>query len=359
MSPELESYTPMLSSRGVMVRPTSALSNLHSLGYTCRILCAGLMLVPGTSRVPFLCWTRHMCLACSYPADTKILSVFLLIRRTRVGDEMSLFGGGSQVDPRSPAMQSIPAGEDDMSEMSAVKSPALVQADADSNMRIPPWPDDLKSTISTLARILAESDGGGNQIVCTRAQFGLQADPAWANMVVRGKIVRVEPWQAQRDIENGDEVKGAIALVGRGGCQFTDKARRCQEAGAAAVVIVNHSDVLFNVLGQMHDMKLPVGKLRQLSAVLRFFCDARAYTASTDTCLLTSFLPLSILPSICRAVSITKRDADTLRDGTMVAVQWGEGLAPVTTAEDDKPWNFKMTSQVGFASADAHLPVVV
>ena len=37
-------------------------------------------------------------------------------------------------------------------------------------MLIPPWPDDLKSTISKLARILI----GGKQIVCTRAEFGLQ-----------------------------------------------------------------------------------------------------------------------------------------------------------------------------------------
>jgi hypothetical protein len=59
-----------------------------------------------------------------------------------------------------------------------------------------------------------------------------------------------------------------------------------------------------------------------------------------------------------RAVSITKRDADTLRDGTMVAVQWGEGLAPVKE-EAEQPWTFKMTSQVGWASADAHLPVLV
>ena len=66
-------------------------------------------------------------------------------------------------------------------------------------------------------------------------------------------------------------------------------------------------------------------------------------------------------PSLRRPVSITNRDADTLRDGTMVAVQWGEGLAPVTavSADDEKPWTFKMTSQVGFASSDAHLPVVV
>jgi len=32
---------------------------------------------------------------------------------------------------------------------------------------------------------------------------------------------------------------------------------RAQEAGAVAVVIANHSDLLFNVLGQMRDMKLP------------------------------------------------------------------------------------------------------
>jgi len=229
---------------------------------------------------------------------------------------MSVFGAGSQIDPRSPGIQSVHAGEgvgdDDISEISIlpVKSPA----DADNGMVIPPWPDDLKSTISTLARILI----GGQQIVCTRAEFGLQADPEWANMVVRGRVVRCEPWQAQHDIANALEIKGCIALIGRGGCQFTEKARRAQEAGAIAVVIVNHSDVLFNVLGKMPSMKLPI-------------------------------------------VSITKRDADTLSDGTMVAVQWGEGLAPVvsSTVADSKAWSFKMSSHVGFASADAHLPVVV
>ena len=133
-----------------------------------------------------------------------------------LGDEMSVFSGGSQADPRSPALLSTQA-EDDMSEMGAVKSP-----DGEC-MVIPPWPDDLKSTISKLARILIE----GRQIVCTRAEFGLQADPEKANMVVRGKVVRAVPWQAQYDIENAEEMMGAIALIGRGGgCQFTEKARR-------------------------------------------------------------------------------------------------------------------------------------
>ena len=38
---------------------------------------------------------------------------------------------------------------------------------------------------------------------------------------------------------------------------------RAQEAGAIAVVVVNHSDVLFNVLGQMPELKLPGAQIRR------------------------------------------------------------------------------------------------
>ena len=241
-----------------------------------------------------------------------------LTKQQQVGDDVSVMGAGSQANPRSPALYSLKTDDrDDFSEMTALGSTPLAPlkiAEGDIGMVIPPWPDDLVHSISTMARILV----GGKQIVCTRAAFGLQADPAWANMVVHGKVVRSEPWQAERDIENADEVKGSIALIGRGGCPFTEKARRAQKCGAIAVVIVNFSDNLFNVLGELSDFNLPV-------------------------------------------VSIAKRDADTLLDGTFIAVQWGEGLAPVVTASevDSKPWTFKMTSQVGFdAGAAAHLPVI-
>ena len=76
-------------------------------------------------------------------------------------DEISLFGGGSV---RSPVLEGLIGAEDDVSEFVQTKSP-----DGD-DMVIPPWPDDLKSTINTLARILI----GCRQIVCTRAEFGLQ-----------------------------------------------------------------------------------------------------------------------------------------------------------------------------------------
>ena len=142
-----------------------------------------------------------------------------------LGDEMSVFSGGSQADPRSPTLHSIKAEDDTPSEMISMRSPD------GEGMVIPPWPDDLKSTISKLARILIE----GRQIVCTRAEFGLQADPEKANMVVRGKVVRAVPWQAQHDLENAEEMKGAIALIGRGGCQFTEKARRSCETNTPAL----------------------------------------------------------------------------------------------------------------------------
>jgi hypothetical protein len=131
---------------------------------------------------------------------------------------------------------------------------------------------------------------------------------------------------------------------------------RAQLAGAIAVVIVNFTDQSCTVLGKMPDFKLPV-------------------------------------------VSISKRDAEMLLDGTVIAVQWGtvcmrglflnftsactnvwfgkdsgwkeltrrvcaQGMgapndhAATTTEADAKPWSFKITSQVGFdVGADAHLPV--
>jgi hypothetical protein len=73
-----------------------------------------------------------------------------------------------------------------------------------------------------MARILVR----GKQIVCTRAEFGLQTDPAFPTSVVRGKVVRSQPWLADRDIENAADFQGSIALIGRGGCPFTEKAMR-------------------------------------------------------------------------------------------------------------------------------------
>ena len=46
----------------------------------------------------------------------------------------------------------------------------LPGTDSGMEMKIPPWPQDLISAMNALARIFV----GGRQIVCTRAEFGMQ-----------------------------------------------------------------------------------------------------------------------------------------------------------------------------------------
>jgi len=183
-------------------------------------------------------------------------------------------------------------------------------SDSGMEMKIPPWPQDLISAMNALARIFV----GGRQIVCTRAEFGMQVHPQFSNMIIKGKIVRTQPWLANGALENVDEIKGCIAIIGRGGCPFTEKARRAEEAGAKAVVIVNHADFLFNVLGKVSNINIPV-------------------------------------------VSITKSDGDSLQNGMSAVLQWGEN--PKKALEDSKnmevkelaekeefPYSFRLTSQL-------------
>jgi hypothetical protein len=131
------------------------------------------------------------------------------------------------------------------------------------------------SALDSMARIVV----GDHQVICTRAEFGLQSEPAKSSGAVRGQLARTEPWLADAELA-AELLRGKVALIGRGGCPFTDKVRRAQRAGAIAVVIVNNADVLFNVLGQAKDVRIPV-------------------------------------------VSVTKSDGETLVDGATASVIWG------------------------------------
>jgi extracellular elastinolytic metalloproteinase len=52
-----------------------------------------------------------------------------------------------------------------------------------------------------------------------------------------------------KTLVNLDELQGNIALIDRGDCQFRDKVRRAQEAGAIAAIICNFEDALINMGG--------------------------------------------------------------------------------------------------------------
>lgn len=54
--------------------------------------------------------------------------------------------------------------------------------------------------------------------------------------------MRTDPPRAETEIVNATELAGAIALIYRGACSFTEKAQRAQAAGAVAVVFVNSDD---------------------------------------------------------------------------------------------------------------------
>lgn len=57
------------------------------------------------------------------------------------------------------------------------------------------------------------------------------------------KLVRAEPADASADLTNVDKVRGNVVLIERGGCSFTTKARRAEEAGAASMIVVNNNKV--------------------------------------------------------------------------------------------------------------------
>jgi hypothetical protein len=81
---------------------------------------------------------------------------------------------------------------------------------------------------------------GGQRLAFEPAQFG----PPAATQAPAAAVPAVPPL-ANVELANAAELRGAVAVVRRGGCQFHEKARRAQQAGAVALVIVNTEDAPF------------------------------------------------------------------------------------------------------------------
>jgi hypothetical protein len=77
-----------------------------------------------------------------------------------------------------------------------------------------------------------------DRVVCGSG-CGTGANSPTANGV---RLVRTDPPRAETELVNVTELSGAIALIYRGACAFTEKAQRAQSAGAVAVVFVNSDD---------------------------------------------------------------------------------------------------------------------
>ena len=54
-----------------------------------------------------------------------------------------------------------------------------------------------------------------------------------------GVAVKANPFMADKDLINGAELKGKIAVIQRGVVNFSEKAKRAQDAGAVGVLFVS------------------------------------------------------------------------------------------------------------------------
>ncbi|KAG2764112.1 hypothetical protein PC129_g4375 [Phytophthora cactorum] len=80
-------------------------------------------------------------------------------------------------------------------------------------------------------------DGSNGRRACPLATFGSR-EPQMLNV----RLACAEPPRAdQPELKNAAELRGAVALVVRGGCSFAHKARLLQRAGAVAMLLANNT----------------------------------------------------------------------------------------------------------------------
>jgi len=89
--------------------------------------------------------------------------------------------------------------------------------------------------------------------------------PTIGSVPTTGKVVVATDGSGNRgdgceELLNFDEISGNVALIDRGGCNFTDKFFNAQEAGAIAVIICNYENSLSGMgapAGEMRDFNIP------------------------------------------------------------------------------------------------------
>jgi hypothetical protein len=85
-----------------------------------------------------------------------------------------------------------------------------------------------------------------------------QSSTAWAppffscedSKTVQMRVEAAEPRFADAPLQNADKIKGKIAIVERGGCDFQAKAQHASSAGAKGLLVINNDDTgneLFNM----------------------------------------------------------------------------------------------------------------
>lgn len=128
-----------------------------------------------------------------------------------------------------------------------------------------------------MPKLVVNSPGDidGNYIV-----DGADFNPPLSAPSVTGNIVLADdgngvPTDACSPLRNAQEVRGHIVLVDRGSCNFTDKVKNAQVAGATGVIVANNNaDYPFRMLGDGTTFSIRSAMIRlddgnRIKAVLR------------------------------------------------------------------------------------------
>lgn len=97
----------------------------------------------------------------------------------------------------------------------------------------------ISSSVAELQAVFFKKPGGGMEVLMAGpSHFSKELTDSEA---VQRKAVLASPFRlCSKLLTPADEVKGKILVIERGDCTFVDKARKAQEAGAAAVIVVDN-----------------------------------------------------------------------------------------------------------------------
>eukprot|EP00282_Hemiselmis_andersenii_P006675 CAMPEP_0114131200 /NCGR_PEP_ID=MMETSP0043_2-20121206/12423_1 /TAXON_ID=464988 /ORGANISM="Hemiselmis andersenii, Strain CCMP644" /LENGTH=248 /DNA_ID=CAMNT_0001224609 /DNA_START=172 /DNA_END=916 /DNA_ORIENTATION=+ len=165
----------------------------------------------------------------------------------RAGPHSSACGRGEAPEAR---------GEDGRGGAGAIKQaiPTMTASRVDAEEELEASERDARayrSLFTGTIRSIEMGEEGASRMTITAPPDGTnttEAAFAWASFGgrggVEGETVLVDPPSANAELANADALKGNIAVVVRGGTPFFEMARRAQDAGAAAVIIINSDDGL-------------------------------------------------------------------------------------------------------------------
>ena len=108
---------------------------------------------------------------------------------------------------------------------------------------------------------IMQVDGIDNEIVNLSAAFG----PCVQGENVIGEMVQANPLIGCEALTNAADISGKIAVIDRGTCDFVEKARNAQTAGAIAVIICNNSPASDPDRGGLIQMGLGDGQMDDIT----------------------------------------------------------------------------------------------